>query len=128
METSGDIELDDRPDEAFKVAALSSMRISEREWDAESAFIGTTRLELPNDMWILQPAEVATSFGLNSGTSEWQANTPTIEITLDQPRPITGWVTPTENPNDDNVSIWAASTEIERSWSSTVHARPPRID
>jgi len=38
--------------------------------------------------------------------------------------PGSGWVTPSNDPNDDNVGFWAASNQIIRSWQYTVIAKP----
>ncbi len=53
-----------------------------------------------------------------------EANAPSIEVTLDEPMQITGWVTPSNDPNDDNVGFWAASNQIIQSWQYTVIAKP----
>ena len=37
-------------------------------------------------------------------------------MTLDQARPITGWVTASADPNDDNVGLWASADTVLGSW------------
>jgi hypothetical protein len=37
---------------------------------------------------------------------------------------ITGWVTASVDPNDDNAGFWCASEGFLASWSYTVTARP----
>jgi hypothetical protein len=141
VQSSGEIVLDDRPLEAFKPAMLSSMHISETHWDAEVAYIGNPKWiitligerffprwlqphRIPKSEWIITPSNVITSkrFGLRGGTSEWKKNAPTIIIEMNRPLQITGWVTPTENPNDDNVGLWAASKELLTSWEYKIRA------
>ena len=63
-------------------------------------------------------------FGLRGGTSDWEINASTIEVALAQPMQVTGWVTRSSNPNDDNVGFWAASDQIIRKWQYMVIAKP----
>lgn len=121
--TTGGPALDNRPGEAFKPVMLSSMHISPTQWDTQSGFVGVQNVPLPANGWILNPPVDGTVFGLTGGTSAWKANAPTVEITLDQPRPITGWVTASADPNDDNIGFWAASDTVPANWSYTVVAR-----
>jgi len=124
MSTSGNINVDVRPGEAFKPAMLSSMHISSTVWDTSSAFAGSENYSIPSDGWIISPPVSQTIFGLTGGTSTWKTNAPTIEVVLDRSLSITGWVTPSGDPNDDNVGFWAASTDVLTSWSYTITARP----
>jgi len=119
---AGDVPLDDRPGEAFKPVMLSSMHISDRAWDARAAYVDSHTYPIPTPKkgtgaWIVWPPVVGDSFGLRGGTSCWKTNAPTIEVELDRPLQITGWVTGTDDPNDDNVGFWAASNEVLSSWS-----------
>jgi hypothetical protein len=112
----GEVHLDLRPGEAYKPVMLSSMNISSAVWDAQAAFVDKRTFWLPSSGWIMQPPILAEMFGLRGGRSTWNANAPTVEVRLDRPMLITGWVTPSTDPNDDNVGLWAASTEILRNW------------
>lgn len=123
VQVSGQIELDDRPIEAFKPVMLSSMHISSKDWDARVAYVGHRPHEIPESRWIIQPPETKKCFGLRGGTSEWKKNAPTIFIEIDRPLQITGWVTPSKNPNDDNVALWVASKELLTSWEYTIQAQ-----
>lgn len=115
----GSVPLDNRPGEAFKPIMLSSMHISSTMWDSQTAFADCQTFTLPVSGWIIQPQPPlnAQIFGLIGGTSSWKTNAPTIWIILDQPRQVAGWVTPSSNPNDDNVGLWTASDVILSSWT-----------
>jgi hypothetical protein len=120
----GEVSLDARPDEAFKVVMLSSMRVSPHLWDSSSAYAGRGRWSLPTRGWIVQPPVTARVFGLRGGTSEWKANAPTVKITLDRPLPVGGWVTPSDDPDDDNVGMWAGTDTVLRSWGLSITVAP----
>jgi hypothetical protein len=124
---SGTIVLDRRPGEAFKPLMLSSMRISSQQWDASSAFVDGRTAAIPDEGWLLTPPVMATTFGLNGGTSSWKTNAPGIEITMDRALPVTGWVTRKDDTNADNVSMWPASAsgEVLQSWEYRVRAFRP---
>lgn len=124
INVDGNVELDNRPGEAFKPVMLSSMHISTNMWDTQLAYVASQSFEIPEGGWIIQPPAQGRIFGLQGGTSDWKLNAPSIEVTLDQPMQITGWVTPSNDPNDDNVGFWAASNQIIRSWQYTVIAKP----
>ena len=124
INVDGNLELDNRPGEAFKPVMLSSMHISTNMWDTQLAYVASQSFEIPEEGWIIQPPAQGKIFGLKGGTSDWKLNAPSIEVTLDQPMQITGWVTPSNDPNDDNVGFWAASNQIIRSWQYTVIAKP----
>ncbi len=123
--TTGDINLADKPDEAFKPVMLSSMHESSTIWDCSEAFIGSNTYPIPTSGWIVSPAVSNTQFGLKGGTCEWKTNAPTIEININQAMPATGWVTESTDPNDDNVGFWAASDQVLRSWSYTITSKKP---
>ena len=38
---------------------------------------------------------------------------------------ITGWVTESTDPNDDNVGLWAAADEVLDSWEYVIYSRCP---
>jgi len=124
IEVDGSVPLDPRPGEAFKPVMLSSMHISPTMWDTQAAYADCRTFSIPESGWIVQPPVIAHIFGLQGGTSDWKTNAPTIEVTLDRPLQITGWVTPSNDPNDDNVGFWAASDEALPSWSFKVMAVP----
>jgi len=121
--TSSDVVLDDRPGEAFKLVMLSSMRVAADTWDVQSAYVGSQTFKIPASGWIIQPPVSATRFGLVGGTSSWKTNAPTIGIVLDEPREITGWVTASSDPNDDNVGFWVAAEEVVGGWGYVIVAK-----
>lgn len=125
MTTNGSATLDNRANEAFKPVMLSSMHISSDNWDAQSAFAGAQTYQLPANGWIITPAANSAKFGLNGGTSKWKTNAPTVDIVLDQSRQITGWATSTNDPNDDNIGLWAATDTVFPNWSYTITAKAP---
>jgi len=118
----GAIQLDNRPGEAFKPVMISSMHISATRWDSSDAFTGTRAYAFPPAGWIIHPPVAIRDFGLQGGTSSWKKNAPTIEITLDHTRQVTGWVTASTNPNGDNVAFWCATATVLPSWSYTITA------
>jgi hypothetical protein len=125
---TGTAAIDSRPNEAFKPVMFSSMYDSASMWDAQSAYAGSQTYALPQQGgWIVSPPVSGTVFGLVGGTSGWKTNGPTIEITLDESRTITGMVTADTNPNDDNVAFWADSDTLLNSWSYTIVAKQPAL-
>ncbi|HON34707.1 MAG TPA: glycosyl hydrolase [Methanothrix sp.] len=108
-----------RPGETFKPVMFSSMHISEDNWDAKMAYAGSQYFSIPSREWI-HPPVVAGSLGLLGGSCIWKANAPTVEIIFENPMPITGWITFTQDPNDDNVGYWPASDTVMRSWNYTI--------
>jgi lipoprotein NlpI len=123
VQVTGEVDLDDRPLEAFKPVMLSSMHISSKKWDAPYAYFDRRPQGIPDTGWIIQPPHTGKRFGLRGGTSEWKKNSPTIIIELDRQLKITGWVTASEDPNDDNVGLWAASEQLLTSWEYTIQAQ-----
>jgi peptidoglycan hydrolase CwlO-like protein len=120
VNVSGNIELDNRPGEAFKPVMLSSMRISADMWDTQSAFVDTQSFQIPSSGWVIEPPTIGSTFGLKGGTSNWKNNAPTIKLVLDQNMQITGWVTSSNDPNDDNVGFWSATDEVIHFWEYTL--------
>jgi hypothetical protein len=116
--------LDSLPGEAFKPVFLSSMHVSPVRWDAAAAYAGHRRWPLPSAGWIIDPPVNAQIFGLLGGTSEWKPNAPTLEIALDRPLLVGGWVTPSEDPNDDNVGLWAGTDSLLNSWRFSITVAP----
>lgn len=120
---TGTVRLDgNRPGEAFKPVMLSSMHDSPAVWDSPDAFTGTRADPFPPAGWIIRPPVTTRDFGLQGGTSTWKTSAPTIEVNLSHGEPVTGWLAPMANPNDDNVGFWCATSEVLPSWSYTVTA------
>lgn len=120
--------LDARPGEAAKLATLSSMRVSGARWDARAALAGARRLALPAGRrggWIAWPPAPAPGFGLLGGSSAWKQAAPTVMVRLDRPRAVTGWLTPSRDPDGDNLSIWAAAVTFPPAWAYKVTATVP---
>lgn len=116
----GSVTLDNRPGEAFKPMMFSSMHVSSALWDTQAAYVGKQFFSLPASGWIIQPPVIGHLFGLQGGTSAWKTNAPTLQITWKLPLQVTGYVTASSNPNDDNVGFWAASTYVIHSYSYSV--------
>ncbi|HLX57601.1 MAG TPA: hypothetical protein VKR83_11290 [Ktedonobacteraceae bacterium] len=119
---TGSVILDNRPGEAFKPLMLSSMHISSTQWDSQEAFIGDQTYSYPSSGWIIQPPITTSDFGLQGGTSSYKTNASTVEITLNQARQVTGWVTASNNTNDDNIGFWCATSKVLPSWSFSITA------
>jgi hypothetical protein len=124
IEAQGNINLDERPGEAFKPLMLSSMHISEDVWDAQTAYVDSQSYAIPVSGWIINPPDTGSKFGLVGGTSDWKVDSPTIEVLLNKNMIITGWVEPSNDPNDDNVGYWASSDEMLTEWSYSIYAMP----
>lgn len=125
--TSGSVNLDNRPGEAFKPVFLSSMYDSPTVWDSQYAFVGRQKVAYPSASgWIVgpTPAVLNTTFGLQGGTSTWKTNAPTVTITFQNQVQVAGWYSADANPNDDNVGFWAASSTVLPSWSYKIKAGP----
>ena len=120
---TGTLPLAPRPDEAFKLVTLSSMRCNDEQWDCQAAVIDTLTVALPAAGAIVRPARRSRGFGLRGGSSSWKRTAPSIEIALSQRRPVTGWVSPSDDPNDDNVALWAAAASVLSGWHYTIRAR-----
>jgi hypothetical protein len=56
------------------------------------------------------------------GTSSSKKNAPTIEVILNQSRPVTGWLA--AHPKDLNVGFWCAVSKVLASWRYTLTAEP----
>lgn len=129
VSVQGDVDLDEaRPYDTFKPVMLSSMHIGAGTWDAQSAFVESRVFPIPGKRWMFQPPLAGRVFGLRGGVSRWQkrGSAPTIEIALNGEMTITGWVdpTPSRDPNDDNIALWASATEILRAWEYRITAKP----
>lgn len=121
--TEGDVSLDaGRSHEAFKPVMLSSMRIDENLWDADFAFAEGSRYDIPDGGWINPGGAMKKSFGLRGGTSHWKESAVTVTIDFDRALDVTGWVTKSNDPNDDNVGFWGATTSTLPVWEYTITA------
>jgi len=125
VQVSGDVPLDERPDpEAFKPVMLSSMHVSETQWDAQSAYVGTQSHPIPESGIFANAPLPVSVFGLNGGTSAWKTNAPTVDIALDEAMRVMGYVSFDTDPNHDNVGLWAGADEIVRSYQYTITVKP----
>ena len=120
--TTGTVQLDNRAGEAFKPLMLSSMHESAANWDASAPYVGSVQYSFPNGGWIISPSALVSGdrFGLLGGSSSWKPNAPAVDIKLAAPMQIAGWLNTDNNPNDDNVGYWSASTSVLPSWSYVV--------
>lgn len=125
----GDVQLVPKPGETYKLVMLSSMHISDAQWDAHSAYTKgedhTYPLPVGTSDFIVRDPVQAKTFGLMGGTSSWKANAPTIEVTLDGATPpckVLGFVTQSSDPSDENVGFWCAAEQQVRSWSYIISA------
>lgn len=120
---TGNVTIDPRPNEAFKPVMLSSMNEGPTSWDSYNVLTSAGLNWYPSSGWINKGPSV-TGFQVTGGNSSWKTNAPTMTVTMDSARPVTGWVTPSTDPNDDNVGVWAASPSmaIQRSYRYTVVA------
>jgi hypothetical protein len=119
--------LDPHAGETFMPVMLSSMHVSSTSWSAETAYVDSTPLVLPVSGWVTTPPIVGKTFGLVGGSSDWNSNSPTVQIVLDQPRQVTGRVKASNDKNDDNVAFWAASDDLLEFWEYSVSAAPAEI-
>jgi hypothetical protein len=124
VQVHGKANLDHRPGEAFKPVALSSMHISVDCWDVASAQVDLQSFRIPARGWIIRPPAIGRVFALRAGSSSWKTKAPTLEIELDEGLEITGWKTDSFNPNDDNLSLWAASDRVIHFWQYSFTAKP----
>lgn len=122
VRVEGNVVLDKRPGEAFKPVVFSSMHISGQKWDCLEAWTGAKTYPIPGEGWIISRSVRGADLGLRGGTSAWKKNAPTVAVRLDRHFRITGWVTKSANPNDDNVGFWAAADQLIRSWRYLVLA------
>jgi len=123
VKVDGEAHLDCRPAEALKPVVLSSMHISADHWDAKSAEVDSQSIQIPDRGWIIQPSVFGRRFALKAGSSVWKINAPTIEIVMNEAREITGWKGDSLNPDDDNLSLWAATGRVLRFWEYTFTAK-----
>jgi hypothetical protein len=123
VKVNGGVHLDCRPGEAFKPVVLSSMHISADRWDAKSAQVDLLSIQIPDRGWIVQPPAFGRRFALSSGSSAWKINAPTLDILLNEAREITGWKSDSFDPDDDNISLWAATDHVLRFWEYSFTAK-----
>lgn len=122
MSLSGSVVLDNRPNEAFKPVFLSSMKVGAQIWDSYNVSTDVGLRWYPASGWIMATPHSSRKIQATGGNSDWKNNAPTITVALDRLMPITGWVTSSVNPNDDNIGIWAASNTVMNWYSYTVKA------
>lgn len=130
-ETEGDVSLDAREGEGFKPVTLSSMKVSSTLWDAEAALLGERKIPIRADgsEWFIAPDQVLRQhLGLRGGSSGWKTDAPTVTVKLGQPLVIAGWRTRSANPNDDNLALWAAASQVLPSWRYEVTARTEEME
>jgi len=123
IQVDGKANLDRRPGEAFKPVALSSMHTSVDCWDAASAQVDSQSFRIPAGGWIVHPPAIGRVFALRAGSSSWKTKAPTLEIVLSENRGIAGWKADSSNPDDDNLSIWAAADHVIPFFQYTVTAK-----
>lgn len=118
------VDLDTRMGEAFMPLFLSSMHISDTQWDAREAFAENDKYQIPVDGWLISPEQnvFANRFGLIGGTSSWKMNAPTISVKFANLLQIAGWKRASSDPNDDNLGVWASTADVLPSWSALVTA------
>ncbi len=123
IQVDGKADLDRRPGEAFKPVALSSMHVSADRWDASSAQVDSRPFQIPARGWIISPPAFGRVFALRAGSSRWKTKAPTLEIVLCESREIAGWKADSSDPDDDNLSIWAAANHVIPFCQYTVTAK-----
>lgn len=124
------VPLASRPGEAARLVTLSSMRVSRTRWDARALLLGDRLRPVPlpaprTGGWLLPAPAMARSFGLLGGDSAWKPAAPTMTVQVDRPLAVTGWLTPSRDPNDDNLSVWVAAATFPPSWTYTLTALLP---
>jgi hypothetical protein len=124
MEITDEVLNSKRQGKAFKPVMLSSMRISEDIRDAQSTYIDSQSFQIPSNDEVIMPPIVGKVFGVKGRTSNWKANAPTIEVRLNQRMQISGRVTSSNDPNDDNVGFWATTEKIIPAWQYLIIAKP----
>ena len=118
---AGAVSLDARPD-AFKPVLLSSMHTARDRWDARRALLDGAPAAIPDSGPIGAAGAAVRRLGLEGGTSAWKREAPTIEVGFDRALAAGGWVTPSTNPDDDNVALWAASDGGLDAWHYEISA------
>lgn len=112
-------------EQRFKLVQLSTMHVSDTIWDAGASFVGENVYDIPERDFLLWPPQEHSVFGLKGGQSSHQNEgrpSPTVQVTFPVPRTITGWVFPSEKPDGENVTMWAASAQMLSSWKYQVVA------
>jgi hypothetical protein len=140
VRTSGTLDLEPlRADQAFKYAFLSSMKVSDQEWDAAAAYVGGRLYPIPSqdpDAIIVPLGTPGNRFGVLGGESHWQSGkgtgpVPGVEVFSQKPMACGGFLTRkieekgnetvvrwrTVNHDDDNVGVWASSPYVLSEWS-----------
>jgi hypothetical protein len=118
---AGAVGLDDRPD-AFKPVLLSSMHTARDRWDARRALLDGAPVAIPDSGPFGAARARVRRLALVGGTSSWKRDAPTVEVELHRALAAGGWVTPSTNPDDDNVALWAASDGRLDAWHYEISA------
>jgi hypothetical protein len=125
------------PGEAFQLVHLGSMHLSDTQWDSRYAYVDGPPRDLPQNRYALVVArrpfpsagfifenfKAGNLFGLEGGDSNWEPNAPAVEVKMDRPVKINGWVTPANNPDQENIALWGGLDKPVASWSYTITAR-----
>ncbi|MGQ9533315.1 MAG: hypothetical protein ACUVTQ_11035 [Desulfotomaculales bacterium] len=122
------------PGEAFQLVHLASMYFDSSCWDASQALVwaggggeAPHRAGLANPragrFLFASPVE-AGAIALEGGTSAWKERAPTVEVHLEQPAraQANGWVSPAQDPDQENVALWAGPEKPLASWQYAVFA------
>lgn len=123
VKVDGEVHLDCRHGEAFKPVALSSMQVSADYWDARSAQIGSQSVQIPDRGWLIKSPAFGRRFALKGGSTVWKTNAPTIELVMERAWELTGWKNASFDPDDDNLSLWAATDRVPRYWKYAFTAK-----
>ncbi len=127
VRNEGDIALNTaRGAETFKAVFLSSMKVGPARWDAKTAFAGPrSNIQfVEGNLLTPAPGYSAAVWGVNGGSNAWKTNASTVEVRSGTiPCSVNGYVTPSANPNDDNIGMWCGSSKLLRSYSYSVTYR-----
>jgi hypothetical protein len=123
VSVEGYVNLDRRPGEAFKPVFVSSMHVSDKLWDVESIRIDSQHFAIPERGWIVEPVVKGRRIALNGGSSKWKQRAPRVEVELDDCMDIAGWKSPSSDPNDDNIGVWATAIDVMHNWHYVITAR-----
>jgi hypothetical protein len=124
VKVDGEAHLDCRPGEAFKPIVLSSMHISADHWDAKSAQVDSQSIEIPDRGWLINSSAFGRRFELKGGSSVWKTSAPTISVVMEEARELAGWKGDSLDPDDDNLSLWAAASHVLGFWRYAFTAKP----
>lgn len=122
--TRGRVNLDNnRPGEAFRPVFLSSMRVSSTQWDTQGAYDGINYSGIPTSGLIFNANNTSSRITLDGGSNSWKTNAPTVDIYFDRELTAMGYVTPSNDPNDDNVGLWLGTQNLIRTFNYRIVSR-----